>query len=133
MPQKGSERFAIVRFVVIALVGLFGMNDALRAANLAFLHDTPMAYVTQSDLTSIEHTIDDVLNTKPDGQASNWKSGPRNGVPVAAVLTPEATHPQGQQTCRTVLVKLEAKGQEMLLRPLYCRQGQGEWQLQKRN
>ncbi|WP_233856172.1 hypothetical protein [Paraburkholderia sp. HD33-4] len=122
-----------MRLVVIAVAGLFGMNDALRAANLAFLHDTPVAYMTQGDLASIEHAIDEVLDTKPDGQASKWNSGTRNGVPVAAVLTPESTHPQGQLTCRTVFVKLEAKGQAMLLRPLYCRQGKGEWQLQKRN
>lgn len=104
-----------------------------QAANLGFLNDTPISYMKPRDNASIKKAITGVLNDTQDGQTVNWvNEGTGNSVKIDATLTPDRTTKEGDRTCRATTVVLSAKGQSMNLHPLFCRQGSGAWQLQKR-
>ncbi|CAG4890475.1 RT0821/Lpp0805 family surface protein [Paraburkholderia gardini] len=104
-----------------------------QAANLGFLNDTPISYMKPRDNDSIKKAITQVLNDTQDGQTVNWvNEGTGNSVKIDATLTPDRTTKEGDRTCRATAVVLSAKGQSMNLHPLFCRQGSGAWQLQKR-
>lgn len=108
-----------------------GMGAA-QAANLGFLHDTPVSYLSQPDIDSIQKAVRAALDTKQDGESANWSNaGSRNTVKIDATITPTRTETDGDRTCRTEDVVLNAKGQTMTLRPRYCRTGKGAWVYQK--
>ncbi len=65
-----------------------------------------------------------------DGETVDWVNDGR-GTKLAAKLTPSTTEQEGR-TCREIKTEIEAKGQSMTLRPLYCKTAAGKWQLQKR-
>jgi surface antigen len=85
------------------------------------------------DMASIKHALTEVLNTKGDGQTSQWSNaGTGNSVKIEASMTPERTIHEAGKTCRQIAVVLSAKGQSLNLHPLFCRAGQADWALQKR-
>ncbi len=130
MPAHSIPQFAR------ACAGAVALACALpaTAANLGFLNNTPMSYMTQRDIDSVKQEVIVALNTKKDGEAMQWSNqGSGNGVAVDATLTPDGTATEGERTCRSVAVALNAKGQSMNLHPKFCRTGNGQWQLQKRS
>jgi hypothetical protein len=111
---------------------LLGAAIGAQAANLAFLNDTPIAYMKQRDNDSIKHAVLNGLNDRKDGESFTWvNDGTGNSVKIDATITMDSTSTDGGRTCRSLAVELNAKGQSMHLRPSFCKQG-GAWQLQKR-
>ena len=104
------------------------------AANLGFLRDTPSAYLKPRDIDSVTKAVFSALDSKQDGEAAAWvNDGTGNSVHIDASITPQSTAKDGDRTCREVAVVLNAKGQSMTLRPQFCREGSGAWQLQKKH
>ncbi|ANB73405.1 RT0821/Lpp0805 family surface protein [Paraburkholderia phytofirmans] len=112
---------------------LLGGAIAAQAANLGFLNDTPITYMKQRDVDSIKGAVFTALNDKQDGESASWvNEGTGNSVKIDATITVASTAKEGERTCRDVGVVLNAKGQSMSLRPQFCKQGSGNWQLQKK-
>ncbi len=117
-------------------VGCLLLGGALsaQAANLGFLNDTPISYMKQRDVDSVKKAVMAALNDKQDGESANWvNEGTGNSVKIDATITVAGTAKDGERTCRDVGVVLNAKGQSMNLRPQFCKQGEGSWQLQKKH
>ncbi|CAE6707386.1 RT0821/Lpp0805 family surface protein [Paraburkholderia haematera] len=113
---------------------LLGGAIGAQAANLGFLNDTPMSYMKQRDVDSIKTAVTTALNDKQDGESANWvNEGTGNSIKIDATITIASTAKDGERTCRDVGVVLNAKGQSMSLRPQFCKQGSGDWQLQKKH
>ncbi|MFM0225470.1 RT0821/Lpp0805 family surface protein [Paraburkholderia dipogonis] len=113
---------------------LLGGAIGAQAANLGFLNDTPISYMKQRDIESVKKAVFSALNDKQDGETANWvNEGTGNSVKIDAAITMASTAKDGDRTCRDVGVVLSAKGQSMNLRPQFCRQGSGTWQLQKKH
>jgi surface antigen len=108
---------------------------AAHAANLGFLNDTPISYMKQRDIDSLKAAAYDALDKKQDGESATWTNeGTGNGVKLDAQLTPVDTAKDGANTCRTVRVVLNAKGQSVNLGPRFCRTGDnGRWIMQKKH
>lgn len=123
------------QFAGLALAGaLLDMSAVAGTSNLGFLNNTPLAYVKQPDMDSLNSAINSTLDSKPDGETAAWNNqGLGNAVAIDASLTPSQTSTQGERTCRHVAVTLRAKGQSLDLHPQYCRTGKGKWQLLKRD
>ncbi|ASV98614.1 RT0821/Lpp0805 family surface protein [Paraburkholderia aromaticivorans] len=112
---------------------LLGGAIGAQAANLGFLNDTPLSYMKQRDIDSVKQAVLSALNDKQDGETANWvNEGTGNSVKIDAAITLASTAKDGARTCRDVGVVLSAKGQSMNLRPQFCKQGSGAWQLQKK-
>ncbi|KXU88484.1 hypothetical protein CI15_11230 [Paraburkholderia monticola] len=121
-----------VLFHLSAASLLLGASIGAQAANLAFLNDTPLAYMHQRDNDSIKHAVMSALNDKKDGESFTWvNDGTGNSVKIDANITMDSTSTDGGRTCRALGVVLNAKGQSINLRPNFCKVG-GAWQLQKR-
>ena len=121
-----------VLFHLSAASLLLGAAIGAQAANLAFLNDTPLAYMHPRDNDSIKHAVDSALNDRKDGESFTWvNEGTGNSVKIDANITMESTSTDGGRTCRTLAVVLNAKGQSINLRPNFCKVG-GAWKLQKR-
>ena len=113
---------------------LLGGAIGAQAANLGFLNDTPLSYMKQRDTDSVKKAVFSALNDKKDGESTTWvNEGTGNSVKIDATITVASTAKDGERTCRDVAVVLRAKGQSMDLRPQFCRQGSGNWQLQKKH
>ncbi|MFM0170620.1 RT0821/Lpp0805 family surface protein [Paraburkholderia sediminicola] len=113
---------------------LLGGAIGAQAANLGFLNDTPISYMKQRDVDSVKKAVISALNDKQDGETANWvNEGTGNSVKIDAAITMASTAKDGDRTCRDVGVVLNAKGQSMTLRPQFCKQGSGTWQLQKKH
>ena len=113
---------------------LLGGAIAAQAANLGFLNDTPITYMKQRDVDSIKGAVFTALNDKQDGESASWvNEGTGNSVKIDATITMASTAKDGERTCRDVGVVLNAKGQSMSLRPQFCKQDSGNWQLQKKH
>jgi surface antigen len=113
---------------------LLGGAIGAQAANLGFLNDTPISYMKQRDIDSVKKAVFSALNDKQDGETTNWgNEGTGNSVKIDAAITMASTAKDGDRTCRDVGVVLSAKGQSMNLRPQFCKQGSGTWQLQKKH
>jgi surface antigen len=123
--------------VLLQLTGaglLLGGAIGAQAANLGFLHDTPMAYMHKRDIDSVKKAVFNALNEQKDGASVTWvNEGTGNSVKIDATITLAGTSNDGGRTCRDLGVVLNAKGQSMHLHPQFCKQGSGAWQLQKRN
>ncbi|WP_233809046.1 hypothetical protein [Paraburkholderia sp. HP33-1] len=92
-----------------------------------------MSYAKPRDMGSIKRALTDVLNTKSDGESSQWtNSDTGNSVKIDAMLTPSDTSHDGKKTCCHVAVALSAKGQSMNPHPVFCGTGKTDWALQKR-
>lgn len=114
----------------LLLAGAFGAQ----ATNLNFLNDTPIAYMKPADNESLKKAAFEALDKKQDGESSTWNNeGLHNSTRIEAQLTPDATSKTGDRTCRQMHVVLSAKGQSMNLNPQFCRQGTGQWVMQKKN
>ena len=113
---------------------LLGCAIGAQAANLGFLNDTPISYMKQRDVDSIKSAVFTALNDKQDGESVSWvNEGTGNSVKIDATISLASTAKDGERTCRDVGVVLNAKGQSMNLRPQFCKQGSGNWQLQKKH
>ncbi len=113
---------------------LLGGAIGAQAANLGFLNDTPITYMKPRDVDSVRAAVFSALNDKKDGETTNWvNEGTGNSVKIDAAITMANTAKDGDRTCRDVGVVLNAKGQSMNLRPQFCKQGSGAWQLQKKH
>lgn len=113
---------------------LLGSALGAQAANLGFLNDTPITNMKQRDVDSIKSAVFTALNDKQDGESANWiNEGTGNSVKIDATITIASTATEGERTCRDVGVVLNAKGQSMSLRPQFCKEGSGNWQLQKKH
>ncbi|REE17795.1 MULTISPECIES: RT0821/Lpp0805 family surface protein [unclassified Paraburkholderia] len=113
---------------------LLGAAIGAQAANLGFLNDTPISYMKQRDIDSVKKAVFAALNDKQDGETANWvNEGTGNSVKIDAAITMTSTAKEGDRTCRDLGVVLSAKGQSMNLRPQFCKQGSGTWQLQKKH
>ncbi|PRY03177.1 RT0821/Lpp0805 family surface protein [Paraburkholderia sp. BL25I1N1] len=113
---------------------LLGAAIGAQAANLGFLNDTPISYMKQRDIDSVKKAVFAALNDKQDGETANWvNEGTGNSVKIDAAITMASTAKEGDRTCRDLGVVLSAKGQSMNLRPQFCKQGSGTWQLQKKH
>ena len=122
-----------VLFSLTAGAVLLGGAIGAQAANLGFLNDTPIAYMKQRDVDSIKKAVYAALNDKQDGETATWvNDGLGNSVKIDANITVSNTAKNGERTCRDTAVVLNAKGQSMHLRPQFCRQGSGNWVLQKK-
>jgi hypothetical protein len=108
---------------------------AAQAANLGFLNDTPISYMKQRDIDSLKAAAFKALDNQQDNESVTWNNeGTGNGVKIDAQLTPVDTAKDGANTCRTVRVVLNAKGQSVNLGPRFCRQGSsGRWIMQKKH
>ena len=127
-----SMRHRAFRQVTAAAL-LLGAAIGAQAANLGFLSDTPISYMKQRDVDSIKQAVFTALDEKKDGESTNWvNEGTRNSVKIDAAITVASTSKDGERTCRDVGVVLNAKGQSMTLRPQFCKEGDGKWQLQKK-
>jgi surface antigen len=123
-----------VLFRLSAATLLLGATICAQAANLGFLNDTPITYMKQRDVDSIKHAVFSALNDKKDGESFTWvNDGTGNSVKIDANITLGNTANDGGRTCRDVAVVLNAKGQSVHLRPTFCKQGAGAWQMQKKN
>ncbi|CAB3642569.1 RT0821/Lpp0805 family surface protein [Paraburkholderia rhynchosiae] len=112
---------------------LLGAALGAQAANLGFLRDTPISYIKQRDVDSIKKAVSTALDEKQDGESTTWvNEGSGNSVKIDATITLASTSKDGERTCRDLGVVLNAKGQSMSLRPQFCKQGNGAWQLQKK-
>ncbi|HEX3636474.1 MAG TPA: RT0821/Lpp0805 family surface protein [Paraburkholderia sp.] len=112
---------------------LLGGAMGAQAANLGFLNDTPISYMKQRDIDSVKKAVVAALNDKQDGESTSWvNEGTGNSVRIDATITVASTAKDGERTCRDVGVVLNAKGQSMNLRPQFCKQASGNWQLQKK-
>ncbi|MFL9894477.1 RT0821/Lpp0805 family surface protein [Paraburkholderia sp. RL17-383-BIF-A] len=128
-----SMRTRVLCHLTAASVLLGGAIGA-HAANLGFLNDTPLTYMKQRDIDSVKKAVFSALNDKQDGETTNWvNEGTGNSVKIDAAITVASTAKDGERTCRDVGVVLNAKGQSMSLRPQFCKQGSGTWQLQKKH
>ncbi|WP_153074899.1 RT0821/Lpp0805 family surface protein [Paraburkholderia bonniea] len=128
-----SKRIRTPLYLMLGSVLLASMCGA-QAANLGFLNDTPISYMKPRDVASVKVAVFEALDKQQDGKGSNWvNEGTGNSVRIEAVITPKSTATDGDRTCRTVTVELEAKGQLMRLNPQFCRHGSGKWQLQKKS
>jgi surface antigen len=113
---------------------LLGGAIGAQAANLGFLNDSPVSWMKQRDVDSIKAAVIAALNSKQDGESANWvNEGTGNSVKMDAVITAASTEKDGDRTCRDMGVVLNAKGQSMTLRPQFCKQGSGNWRLQKKH
>ncbi|AOK31050.1 hypothetical protein WS67_05310 [Burkholderia singularis] len=98
--------------------------------NLNFLTDTPISYFSKADTASLGKAVQKVRDEGKDGETVDWQNDGR-GTKLAAKLTPSTTE-QGARTCREITTVIEAKGQSMTLKPLFCKSAAGKWLLQKR-
>ncbi len=111
---------------------LAALASAAHAQNLNFLNNTPAAYMKQADNASLGKAVRAAVDQQPDGAPTTWTNeGLRNSVKIDATITVTKTEKTGDTTCRDTQVVLNAKGQSMMLRPRYCRQGSGDWVYQK--
>jgi surface antigen len=123
-----------VLFRLSAASLLLGVTICAQAANLGFLNDTPITYMKQRDNDSLKRAVFSALDDKKDGESVTWvNEGTGNSVKIDANITLGSTTSEGARTCRDMAVVLNAKGQSMNLRPSFCRQGSGAWQMQKKN
>ncbi|WP_233831301.1 RT0821/Lpp0805 family surface protein [Paraburkholderia sp. ZP32-5] len=122
-----------VLFRLSAASLLLGATLCAQAANLDFLHDTPIAYMKPRDTDSIKHAVFAALNDKKDGESVTWvNEGTGNSVKIDANITMVNTTTDGNRTCRDVAVALNAKGQSLNLKPTFCKAGAGTWKMQKK-
>lgn len=107
-------------------------TSVAHAANLGFLHDTPASYMKSADYDSLTRAVRAAVAAKADGEAGTWNNdGTRNATRIDSTITPIRTDKDGDRTCRTMEVVVNAKGQSMTLRPRFCRTGEGAWVFQK--
>ncbi|RQH01583.1 hypothetical protein [Paraburkholderia dinghuensis] len=102
------------------------------ASNFGFLNNTPASYMTSADYDSLRKAVRAAVDEKQDGESTTWTNeGSRNSVEIDATITVTKTDKDGDKTCRSTEVVINAKGQSMTLRPHFCRQGTGTWVYQK--
>ena len=128
MSMRTSPSF--VARVLASAACVAAVLPAQAQSNLNFLTDTPISYFSKADIASLSKAVLQVRNDGKDGETVEWKNDGRS-TQIDAKLTP-ATADRDGKTCREIKTEIEAKGQTMTLRPVYCKTAAGKWQLQKR-
>ncbi len=134
MSHLHLSRARAIVFGTALVVGASVAAPAFAASNLAFMSDSPLAYLRKADNDSLAKAAGDVLSHKQDNETVDWSNkGSRNPVAIKAQLTPTNTQKDATHTCRDLIVVLGAKGQEVTLKLAACKKGEnGLWELQKR-
>ena len=100
-------------------------------ADAGFMRDARIEGLNQDDVKALDSTVRAVLNTRDDGETSQWtKRGPSGQNAVTATITPEGTTIRHHRTCRFVVVAVHAATQAVTLRPHFCKADDGSWTLQ---
>lgn len=115
-------------------IGAGAFTPAFAASNLAFMDNSPLAFMRKADNASIAKAAGAALSDQQDNETVEWSNkGTGNPTAITAQLTPTNTQKTDAQTCRDLIVLLGARGQEVTLRLAACRKGEnGRWELQKR-
>ncbi|MBN3791751.1 hypothetical protein [Burkholderia sp. Ac-20353] len=121
---------SVIARVLAGAACVAAMLPAQAQNNLNFLNDTPLSYFNKADLASLTKAVQKVRDEGKDGETETWQnSGGR--AQIDAKLTPATTEKDGK-TCREITTEIDAKGQTITLKPVYCKTAAGKWQLQKR-
>lgn len=118
----------------VLAIGAGAFTPAFAASNLAFMDNSPLAFMRKADNASIAKAAGAALSDQQDNETVEWSNkGTGNPTAITAQLTPTNTQKTDAQTCRDLIVLLGARGQEVTLRLAACRKGEnGRWELQKR-
>jgi surface antigen len=125
---------ALARAVVYTITGsvLLAAGGTAFASNLGFLRNSPITLMRQRDLQALNDAARKALDTKQDGESLDWNNqGTRNPVQINGTITPNNTVKNGDQTCRQVTLVAIARGQTQSWTPTVCREGKGQWDLQR--
>jgi surface antigen len=125
---------ALTRVSVYTIAGgvFLSTSGMAFALNLGFLSNTPITHMRQRDLQSLNDAARVALDTKQDGESLDWNNeGTRNSVRITGSITPHDTVKNGDQTCRRVTLVANARGQTQSWTPTVCKQGKGQWELQR--
>lgn len=116
------------------VIGASVAMPALAASNLAFMQNSPLSFLRAKDNASLAQLADQVLRNKADNETTDWSNkGTGNPVAITGQVTPSNTQKQGDETCRDLVVRLNARGQEVTLRLVACKvKDDAPWKLQKR-
>ena len=88
----------------------FLLRRSCSSQQLHGLIDTPLSYIKPSDTESIRRALIEVLNTKSDGETSQWtNAGSGNSVRIDAAMTPGGTTHAAKKTRQHIAVMLSAK------------------------
>ncbi|RQS65248.1 hypothetical protein DID96_27165 [Burkholderia sp. Bp8963] len=121
---------SVIARVLAGAACVAAMLPAQAQNNLNFLNDTPLSYFSKADLASLTKAVQKVRDEGKDGETETWQnSGGR--AQIDAKLTPATAEKDGK-TCREITTQIDAKGQTVTLKPVYCKTAAGKWQLQKR-
>lgn len=97
--------------------------------SFGFLSDTPLSHLSTEDLSRLEAEVYRIRDEERDAKVTHWKS--QNSMPtVEANVTPRTLRRQGV-SCRRITVEMRGRGPVLILEPLYCRDAQNAWELQK--
>ena len=119
-------------YMIAGAVLLAASGSALATSNLGFLRSTPISHMRQRDLQALNDAARVALDTKQDGESLDWNNqGTRNPVQINGTITPNDTVKNGDQTCRKLTLVAIAKGQTQSWTPTVCKQGKGQWDLQR--
>jgi hypothetical protein len=121
---------SIVTRVLAGAACAAAMLPAHAQSNLGFLNDTPLTYFSKTDRASLTKAVAQVRDEGKDGETTTWQSN-GSGTQIDAKLTPSTSETDGK-TCREIATEISAKGQSMMLKPVFCKTAAGKWQLQKR-
>ncbi len=97
--------------------------------NFGFLSDTPLSHLSTEDLSRLEAEVYRVRDEERDAKVTHWKS--QTSMPIVeANVTPRTLRRKGTP-CRRITVEMRGRGPVLILEPLYCRNAQNAWELQK--
>ncbi|EDZ98789.1 conserved hypothetical protein [Burkholderia sp. H160] len=125
---------ALARASVYTIAGsvLLAASGTAFASNLGFLRNTPITHMRQRDLQALNDAARVALDTKQDGESLDWNNqGTRNPVQINGTITPHDTVKNGDQTCRKLTLVAIARGQTQSWTPTACKEGKGQWELQR--
>ncbi|RKP54840.1 hypothetical protein D7S86_14510 [Pararobbsia silviterrae] len=101
------------------------------AQNLGFMHSSPITFMRDKDVASLQQALHTALDNNADGQSSEWTNeGLGNPVPIKATITPKDNADEKGMHCRHATVTVTAKSQDQSWLPLFCKTAQG-WKMER--
>ena len=99
---------------------------AAEAANLSFMGDAPVAYMTDEDIRLFQEAADKALDDTVDGDSVTWSNPKTDAGGEITLLRTDDSH---AMLCRIVRVQNRAGGREN--RGVYraCKDTDGAWRL----
>lgn len=95
-----------LRRLILALLTLVIMTPAT-AGNTWFARESAVAYMSDADRAILTSTMNDLLNSQPDGTTVSWK-GPDSDA--SGKIAVGKTHQDYGTTCRLIKMENTAKG-----------------------